>query len=348
MAKKSNLSTATTSEYNKNIRINEPDTKNMVLAYLYSKNLKNTQNFGGIQKIVDMDHIKDGDYIVCPRFSGARSWIIFFKTQGAVHEIPNYYSVSFPKHSQYKKIDLKIHAIDISVSKELYNGTIMEGIFYKVANEKFLIIDEVYTLCGQNQLLKSKTDRLNNLSKFLTDNTIQKQNYHMYVCQYYLLTESNLSELYDKIKNDNRIRDLIFYPQIYGRKIYQYTIIDIDVIDDVAQIGTFKLQKTNSPDVYNIISFKTNNKIDIAYIPDMATSKKCKQWFKDEKKNEIIVKCRMNMEYKKWIPIELMETDVDIINTKKIKKSTKKIKKNSNSGSDSDSEEQSENEIIEV
>lgn len=339
MSKESSLSTATTSEYNKNVNINDPNTKNMILKYLYSKNLKNIQKFSGIQKIVDMDNIRDGDYIVCPRFDGARSWIIFFKSQGAAHEIPNYYAVSFPKHSQYKKINLKIHTVDISVSRELYNGTIMEGIFYKVANEKFLIIDEVYTLCGQNQLLKSKTDRLNNLSKFLTDNTMQTQNFHMYVCQYFLLTETNLSELYDKIKSDNRIRDLIFYPQIYGRKIYQYTIIDIDINDDIVKIGTFKLQKTSSPDVYNIISFKTNNKIDIAYLPDMATSKKCKQWFKDEKANEITVKCRMNMEYKKWVPFELIETDIDLAkNPKKSKKSKKKP--------DSDSE--SENEITEI
>ena len=372
MSNESKSPGASTSEYNKNININDAETKNMILKYLYGKNLKNTISFTGIQKVSDLDNIKNGDYIVCPRFRGSRSWVIFFKTQGSKHEIPNYYAVSFPKHSQYKKINLRIHAVDISVSREFYNGTIMEGIFYRVANEKFLIIDEVYTLCGENQLLKSKTDRLNYLSNFITTNTVQTLSYHLYPCQYYSLTESNLSELYDKIKGDNRIQDIIFYPQIHGRKIYQYTIIDIDLTDDIIKTGVFKLQKTNNPDVYNVISFKTDNKIDIAYLPDMATSKKCKQWFKDEKATELAVKCRMNMEHKKWIPIELIETDVDIRSNKTPKKKSgkktdrktdrktdkktdkkKKTKNNSKtesreseSESEAESESESKNEII--
>ena len=63
--------------------------------------------------------------------------------------------------------------------------------------------------------------------------------------------------------------------------------------------------------VYNLLSTSTGDKIDIAYIPDMDTSKKCKQWFKVTNSNKLLVKCQMNMNKKKWIPIELIEDDID-------------------------------------
>jgi|SRR5579872_844215 len=335
------LSSPSASEYNKNRNLNNSDTRDLILKYLYSKNLKSNFKVSGIQKMSDLDNIRDGDYIICPKFKGCRSWVIFFTgTQESEEEIPNYYAVSFPKHNKYKKTEIKVRPVDLRVSKDLYNGTILEGIYYKFAKEKFLIIDEVYTLCGENQLLKSKTDRLNNLSNFLTEKTVQTPNYHLYVCQYYALNESNLNELYDKIKGDNRIQDLIFYPQLYGRKIYQYTIVDIDLIDDIVKTGIFKLQKTNSPDVYHIISFRTNTKIDIAYIPDMATSKKCKQWFKDEKKKtELLVKCQMNLEHNKWMPIELVETDIEVDRPRRKRKQT---------GKGSDSDDETDNKVIEI
>jgi hypothetical protein len=332
------LSSPSASEYNKNQNLNDSDTRDLILKYLYSKNLKSNFKINVIQKMSDLDNIRDGDYIICPKFKGSRSWVIFFSTQESKEEIPNYYAVSFPKHNQYKKGELKVHSVDLRVSKDLYKGTILEGIYYKFAKEKFLIIDEVYTLCGENQLLKSKTDRLNNLSNFLTETTVQTPNYHIYVCQYYALSELNLSELYDKIKGDNRIQDIIFYPQLYGRKIYQYTIVDVDLVDDIVKTGIFKLQKTNSPDVYHLISFRTNTKVDIAYIPDMATSKKCKQWFKDEKKKtELVVKCKMNLEHNKWMPLELVETDVEV---------SRRKRKVTDKGDDSDDE--TDNKIIEI
>jgi hypothetical protein len=316
---------ATPIEYKKNVDINKQEIKNKILKFLYSKKLNNEINFSGIEKINDMDNIKNGDYIVCPRFKGTRSWVIFFKTKDSEKEIPNYYAVNFPKHNERKKMELIIHTVDVRVSNDFYDGTIMEGIFYKVQNEIFLVIDEVYLLCGESQLLKSKSDRLNNLVGVLTDKTIQTMNYHIYVCQHYKITETYLSELFFLIKGNNVIQDIIFYPQLYGRKIYQYSIMERDIIDDVIKIGIYKLQNTKIPDVYNILSLDTDKKIDIAYLPDMTISKKCKQWFKDTKESELLVKFKMDLVRKKWIPIELIEEDVEI-EDKPSKKSKSKSK----------------------
>lgn len=295
----------TLTKYIKNANLGSTNIKNRILQYLYTSKINLNLKHEIISGVKDLDNIRDNEYIICPRFCGTRSWILFF------HIDNNYYAVNFPKHSQQKKNFLYIHPIDISVGKEFYRGTIMEGIFYRTDEKRYLVVDEVYLLAGINQLLKPKDDRLNNLSEYFKSNVNINHNYYMYVSQYFTIGKSSLKELYEKIKSDAKIQEIIFYPKIYGRKIYGYTIIDSDLVDNIIKLSHFCMQKTASPDVYNLLSMSTQNKIDIAYIPDMETSKKCKQWFKDNKTKELNVKCQMDMEKKKWIPIELVEGDLE-------------------------------------
>jgi len=289
----------------KNANLNSRAVKNKILNYLYTSNINTSLKYEPISNIKDMENIKNNDYIICPRFRGTRSWIIFFRTGD------NFYAVNFPKHSKRKREDLQIHPIDISVSKEFYRGTIMEGIYFRIDKKRYLVIDEVYLLAGENQLLKPKDDRLNNLIQYIKTSTNMNPNFFMYVSQYYSVGKKSLKDLYEKIKADPKIQEIIFYPKFYSRKIYSYTIIDSDLVDTIIKLTQFRLQKTKSPDVYNLLSTTTNNKIDIAYVPDMETSKKCKQWFKDNKAKELLVKCQMDMDKKKWIPLELIEDDLD-------------------------------------
>ncbi|XWV26074.1 putative mRNA capping enzyme [Tupanvirus soda lake] len=292
-------------KYIKNANLGSREVKNNILKYLYSSNINLNLKYEIITSEKDLDNIRDNDYIICPRFGGTRSWILFFQIDN------NYYAVNFPKHSQRKKEDLYIHPIEMSVCKQFYRGTIMEGIFFRIDEKKYLVVDEVYMLGGQNQLLKPKDDRLNYLKKYFQKYTNINENYYMYVSQYFTPSKSSLKELYEKIKSDPKIQDIIFYPKIYGRKIYNYTIIDSDLVDNVIKLAQFYMQKTASPDVFNLLAPNTKNKIDIAYIPDAQTSKMCRQWFKDNKAKELFVKCQMDMEKKKWIPIELVEQELE-------------------------------------
>jgi len=288
----------------KNVNLESTQVKNNILKYLYSQINVNIK-YEYIVGHKDLDNIRDNEYIICPRFHGTRSWIIFCQ----IGDI--YYAVSFPKIRNYDK-NIIIHPIEIGVTKNFYYGTIMEGIFFKIEDNRYLVIDEVYILAGQNQLLKSKDDRLNFLSQCMTNNIVQNATYRIYPCQYFQVNKKGLKELYEKIKADTKIQEISFYPKLFGRKIYKYTIIDSDLIDNIIKYTKFRMQKTNNPDVYNLLSLTTDNKIDIAYIPDMETSKKCKQWFKDRKKEkELVVRCQMNNDKKKWIPFELVENDIE-------------------------------------
>jgi hypothetical protein len=297
------MNISTKSLHKKNIGLDTPNVKNKVLKYLYTHvNLKLKPE--NVKNEKDLNNIKDNDYIICPQFSGTRSWIMFFQLDDV------YYAVNFPKHSQTKKDILQIHPIDVSVCEDFYYGTIMEGIFFRMDEKKFLVIDEVYMLTGQDQLLKPKDDRLKELSIYLTKNMMHNPNFQINVSQFYYVNKQNLQTLYEKIKSDTKINELIFYPKNFGLKIYNYTIIDSDLIDNVIKLTTFSMHKTESPDVYNLLSVSSGKKIGIAYIPDMETSKRCKQWFKDYKTKKLLVKCQMSIEKNKWIPMEIIETDL--------------------------------------
>jgi len=291
-------------KYIKNDNINSPEIKNKILKYLLSKIPSKCSNYEFIKNNQDLMNIKNNDYIICPRYSGTRAWILFF------HIDDNYYAVSFPKHAQYKREKLLIHPIDINVNKKFYAGTIMEGIYFKMGQNHHLQIDEVYVLCGENQLLKSKDDRLNYLMQNIKMATYVNQYYSMTITPYYIINKNSIQDLFYKIKDNPSIQEIIFYPKIYGNKIYKYVITDADVIDDVVTVHIFKIQKTAKPDVYNLFHIKSDTKVDIAYIPNINTSKKCKKWFIDHKTNELLVKCKMDYSNKKWIPIEIIESDL--------------------------------------
>ncbi|AVL94909.1 hypothetical protein ma523 [Moumouvirus australiensis] len=294
----------------KNADLNKRETKNLVLKYLYTSQVDLNLRHEYIKTNDDMNNIRDNDYIICPKFIGTRSWILFFKSESGV-----YYAVNFPKHSQKKKESIKIFPIELNVSKEYYRGTIMEGIYFNVDDRRFLIVDEVYMLSGQDQMLKPKCDRLEMLTQNFKKNVVANHKFNMYVSQFYRTDKNNLKELYDNIKNDMKIQEIIFYPNTYGRKIYTYTILEMDLHDDIIKYSTMLLEKTSNSDVYNLYTIGSSSKIGIAYIPDIKTSKMCKQWFKDMKTDKLMVKCKLNMEKNKWIPVEIIENEVSDVSS---------------------------------
>lgn len=287
----------------KNYYLGSDQTKNKILKFLCSSQIELKTKYERIMEESDLSNIKNDDYIICPKFRGSRTWIIFF------HNDENYYAVTFSKNFQRNREKLVIHPIDISVHPSFYQGTIMEGIFYRVDNNHFLVIDEVHILAGENQLLKSRDDRLNNLSNFINKFTQINPYYSMYVTQFFTIKKNSLKDLYQKIKADSKIQEIIFYPRGYKGNIYVYTIMNYDLIDPIVKISHFWLQKTTKPDVYNLLLTQNSNKTDIAYVPDMETSKKCKKWFKNKKSDKLFVKCKMDMDQQKWVPVEIVENN---------------------------------------
>lgn len=285
-------------EYIKNYNLDSKEIKDKIFNYLYSSGIKTEVKYELIDQ-KKLDDIKNNGYIICPKFSGVPTWILIF------HINNNYYAVNFPKHNKKKREDIKIHPINVGISKDLYRGTIMEGIFYQIDQNKFIVINEVYKLSGEDQLLSPKNDRLNNLMNKIKISINQTPNYQINVNSYYEIDKNSIEQLYNKIKEDEKIQELIFFPKNYGKKIYHYTILESDLIDNVIKISEFYLHKTNKPDVYDLLT-KNNEKFDIAYIPSIDISLQCQEWFKLSKSHTLLVKCQFDNNKNKWFPIDLV------------------------------------------
>lgn len=284
----------------KNYQINSPQIKNQIFRYLHS-NVTNPPDHDLILKESDLDIIKNSDYIICPKFNGIRSWIICMRIENV------YYSIIFPRYNR-KPSNIVIKPLEIPMSKMFYHGTILEGIHYLMDDVNNILIDEVYMIGGEDQTIKSKEDRLNYLSGCLMKGLMRNSFYNIFVSQFFQVDKNSIKELYQKIKSDTTIQGIIFYPKIYKQlKIFTYTILDSDLENDIIKISSFKMIKTPKPDVYDLLSMESSNeKVDIALVPDMESSKKYKSWFNDSGKKKLQVRCRWHEEKKKWIPIEVV------------------------------------------
>lgn len=300
----------------KNENLNADNVKNRILQYLYTNVDIGVKHINFTTKD-QLDHIKNADYVICPRYSGVRCWVIFMRYKN------HRYAVNFPIHSQYKKLNLQvqIYPMEFSVTEDVYAGTIMEGIYFCIDNVRHIIIDEVYLLGGINQLTKLKDYRLSYASEFMKTNILAIPSFRLIMCPVYKTTKEDLTKCYDKLKNNPNIESLTFYPNMYGNKIFTYSIVEADLIQDIICYDVFTMKRSDKPDIYYLDdaessdspqNHNSNNDSDseykkniIAYIPDINTSKLCKQWF-TKKKKEIRVKCKMDND-NRWIPVEPLE-----------------------------------------
>ena len=286
----------------KNENLHLDTIKNDVIQYLYKWKIPVKLQHHEIQAS-DLQILANNKYVICPRSRGTRSWIIFANIAN------KYYAVSFPKHAMHKRDALRIYAIDLAVPKEMYAGTIMEGIYYIHNSEKTLVIDQVYYFCGQDQRIKTKADSLHDLREYLQLKIQNTNLYNLYVTTFYNTDQASLNELYEKIKRDNMqfLQELTFYPQSYGTgNIYYYSLVPSDLIDDVIEKATFIMRTTCNADVYHLLHTASRNRIDIAYIPDITTSKKCSSWFRAKKITELLVECQFCANKNKWIPVKII------------------------------------------
>jgi len=284
----------------KNNRLDDIATKKMLYQYLFEK-INDKNHHINISNTEELNVIRKKGYLVCPGNYGTRSWILFVKIKD------DYYAVNFSKNTHINKV--KIFPIQITACQDVYNGTIMEGVYMINNGVPSLVIDDVYYLAGKTQLLKSKDDRLSELSQYAHKNFGGNPKFNIGICHFYDINKKNLEDLYNEIKYDNTIQEIIFYPKMYGGKIYRYVILSEDVIDNVVKTMRFIMKKTNKPDEYKLFDIESSEKIDIAIIPDMITSKKCKRWYKDNKTDTLNVTCQYLFDRKKWLPIEIFTED---------------------------------------
>src|SRR5690625_865792 len=119
----------------KNFNLNTKSVHNKIIKYLHDHvETDMTKPFRNLNSEHDLEKIRKQEYVVVPRFLGVRSWIIIMRDEDNSN---NCYAVNFPKQNK-RSNEIKIHPIDCAMDGDLYNGTIMEGIYYRSDNVRYL------------------------------------------------------------------------------------------------------------------------------------------------------------------------------------------------------------------
>jgi len=188
--------------------------------------------------------------------------------------------------------------IKFRFNEELYNGTLFDGEMVK--NEKgcwvYYISDLLYY--KSNFFYEQKFSyKLKTLYNILKDDYTYDSFFnvcHIQIKSYFLFNHLHF------ITNDCNIQ---FIPEYHNQKTFETSIKfnkdDIEVFIE-NQIKDFIIQKTNTPEVYNLLD--SNNQFDsIACINSLKISLFIRKLLLN--KNSVQIKCKYNGFFKSWIPI---------------------------------------------
>lgn len=210
-------------------------------------------------------------------------------------------------------------------------------------NTKTFIIQDVYKLRGYDMTTDTIKNKLLKLSMYLNQNykpTDPENKLTLVVNTLHELNEiGHIKEIMDKTKI-YATRGLTFYPEITTnmKLIFLFTnepthetitttntdIINTDIQKKLVYsfknktnnkiIKTLEVRKTDAPDVYYIMcceKYIENSinkikiiKLGIALVPDTKCSSLCRNILDSKKNNKALMKCQLDENKNRWIPIE--------------------------------------------
>lgn len=262
--------------------------------------------------------VKSNDCYVTAQFQGV-AYILFFcsiEIAGSKKKM----NILIPKKDlkdtkeKNKNNEIKMYNLYVPfVNEEYYNnGTIMDGKITKSNDsvhkiEHTFIVHELYyePLKDTDLLEKYQIIKKDFLPKF------EKINGCKFVVAR-LYEQLKLNELLDKLSlAKHKVVGLMFL----FRKTKQYLVYTNENEFDILRQGKplqnnksyanstqeFKMCKTKITDVYNLYDLEDDTYVEIAGIPDIATSHYYRELFLTE--DSIKVHCIRSEKFKKWIPI---------------------------------------------
>lgn len=281
----------------KNVDLHNPLVCEMILNYVQSMQLPRYVEPKPVTHEA-LEIIKKNNYVVMPVHDGTPIWICWFQRSDI------YYAVVFPKYFKTNVYNTKIFPMRMKFSKSFYNGSIMEGTYYQ-DGVSTIIIDDVFYLAGQRMVSMTREIRLNKALLALQNNSmVIDDTWRMSITKCYQIDKFSLTNLFNRIRDNDAIKQLRFCPNSTGTQVYDYIIAPNDKIEYIIKKGVFDMQKVTS-DVYHLFYLDSNERIGIAYIPDLETSKKCASWF--TKPGKLRVSCLFDSAVQKYIPVDLCQ-----------------------------------------
>lgn len=327
--------------YNNRHRNNRSDSdlnsnRSRLVDYIYKNVDLSKFNYKLLQTEDELDLLKDGTYHVSPNYSGINSLVVFTRIKN------NFYSFMVDRRTlayNRHKLDIdkvKITPISVRLDESIYNGSIMDGVllYNPGTKEKVFMINDVYMFKGQNIVDEKINYKMINVGSYLKAH--YKDDKYLNSVKFEVNTLYKLQDINKLVNNfilnskyKTSIKGLSFFPETSGTKlIYLYSNCAVkdkveDTVKDKVVVrdskiasskveAVFRMDKTDTPDVYSLCLFKEvikNNKkygkykkYCIAYVPTAQCSYFCKDILAS--KDSILVVCSYLQDKKRWIPVK--------------------------------------------
>lgn len=248
---------------NTNSKFGVDPLKEQLVNYIFNVVDLSRFKFELLQFDTELHQLVEKKYFLSANFSGSNCLLIFTKIKDTYHScLIDRKSLSYNRQ-KVNVNDVITFPINLKLDREIYNGTIFDGIFIQGKKKTFVITD-VYFFKGQDYTM-SKLD-----SKLLTTFSYLRSNYNendknnnivLTVNKLYPLAEieSLVENDIPKIK-DFFVRGIAFYPEKSGTKlIYLYGNENKDNKDNNAQGQMIAQQKSNDQINNNQNSYNQNS-----------------------------------------------------------------------------------------
>lgn len=252
--------------------VNNDRIKNYIIDYLYDKLEMSEYRYTIVKNISDLFDLRNSKYYVSSNSCGINSFLVFTKNGSNFY---SYYvdrrSMSYNKQS-LKKNTVQIKEINIPVNKELYNGTIFDGIWIdeelssnnrdSKIKKKYFIITDIYEFCGKKYITMDYFKKMANFELYLNnyvDN--ENSNIELIIQRPYQINQIEKmfkEHIYTNFKKLN-IKGISFFPMNSGSKlIYLFDKDDDNTKNDLVH-GVYEISENNKD---NFENKDNNNKND--------------------------------------------------------------------------------------
>ena len=286
------------------------NTKKKLLDYLFKTVDIYKLNLKRIEDEKDLLNIKNSSYYIYPNIIGKD--YIFLKKK-----IKNiYYAVLIDKDNLNNNVNINYNSVTIiglkiRMSLKSYKGTILEGRLVNLGGRSVFIINDDYQLYGKD--IETFDINKSQLSEFINNSVII--DHHMNIIDFKINKIYDISSIdhvvNEKIKNSrHNITSIVFIPNNDNVK-YTYNICDVSE-QNIKKYFLAKYDKTDVVSLYALDENGCKKKVGIAHIPTIKCSHICSRYVPQN--DYIKVLCKLNTNFKKWQPIEIINDETDGIN----------------------------------
>lgn len=275
------------------------------LEYFYDKDIESED---------DLLYLKNNKHFVIPNLEGDEYYIIVkeFKDVHLCVLLNKKYLTPDVNKINYNNV--QVISLKTRIKKDSYKGTIIEGKLISKEDKILFLTTNIHILNGEDKSNLSIVDKYNLIDSYIEENIFMDSNMNNIDIKVSPLYEYNKLKflIEEKIrKSSYLINGLIFIPKREGQRYIFKEYNEEENLNECYEeekntkdiIANLLLDKLQT-DVYNVycLDKNTQKRIGIAHIPTIECSHYCDNIF-EEINEKIIMKCKFDKRFSKWIPI---------------------------------------------